>query len=249
MTEPRQPDDERQDHRPMAGGTAGHVPSDAMEAIPTLDPRALPGVPPAPLPTDIEREPDAEQMSIARRLRQPRTIVSIAVPLAVIAIFVALNGKQLATVPGLVFAANPLLVLLAFLVFYAGFTLRGKRWALLLQGTGLRIGTKDSTEIIFLSWLVNCVVPAKLGDVYRAYLLKINSTASLSRTFGTVFIERVLDVFAIALLGLAAGYWSFRSGLPAAMPRSAIANRSSTRSMNTVPNVRDSDAVLLILSR
>ena len=36
--------------------------------------------------------------------------------------------------------------------------------------------TKDSTEIIFLSWLVNCVVPAKLGDVYRAYLLKINST-------------------------------------------------------------------------
>ena len=102
MTEPREPDDERQDHRPMADGTAGHVPSDAMEAIPTLDPRALPGVLPAPLPTDIEREPDAEQMSIARRLRQPRTIVSIAVPLAVIAIFVALNGKQLATVPGLV---------------------------------------------------------------------------------------------------------------------------------------------------
>ena len=77
--------------------------------------------------------------------------------------------------------------------------------------------TKDSTEIIFLSWLVNCVVPAKLGDVYRAYLLKINSTASLSRTFGTVFIERILDLFAIAILGLAAGYWSFRSGLPPAI--------------------------------
>ncbi len=50
--------------------------------------------------------------------------------------------------------------------------------------------------------------------MYRAYLLKINSTASLSRTFGTVFIERVLDLFAIAILGLAAGYWSFRDGLP-----------------------------------
>jgi uncharacterized protein (TIRG00374 family) len=227
MSEPREPADARQDHRPMAGGTGGNVPSDAMEAIPTLDPRALPGVPSTPphddpsaaagLASEVERDPDGEQMSIARRLRQPRTIVSIAVPLAVIAIFVALNGKQLATVPGLVLAANPMLVLLAFIVFYAGFPLRGKRWALLLRGTGLRIGTKDSTEIIFLSWLVNCVVPAKLGDVYRAYLLKINSTASLSRTFGTVFIERVLDVFAIALLGLAAGYWSFRSGLPAAI--------------------------------
>ncbi len=50
--------------------------------------------------------------------------------------------------------------------------------------------------------------------MYRAYLLKINSTASLSRTFGTVFVERIFDLFAIAILGLAAGFWSFRTGLP-----------------------------------
>ncbi len=50
--------------------------------------------------------------------------------------------------------------------------------------------------------------------MYRAYLLRINSDASLSRTFGTVFIERILDIFTIAMLGIAAGYWSFRSGLP-----------------------------------
>jgi len=164
-----------------------------------------------------EPDPDPEQMSLSRRLRQPRTIISIAIPIAIIVLFVALNGQQLARVPGLVLGADPLLVLVAFLVFYAGFPLRGMRWALLLRGTGFRIGTRDSTEIIFLSWLVNCVVPAKLGDVYRAYLLKINSTASLSRTFGTVFIERVLDLVAIALLGIAAGFWSFRDGLPTAI--------------------------------
>ncbi len=164
-----------------------------------------------------ELDPDPEQMSLSRRLRQPRTIISIAIPIAIIVLFVALNGQQLARVPGLVLGADPLLVLVAFLVFYAGFPLRGMRWALLLRGTGFRIGTRDSTEIIFLSWLVNCVVPAKLGDVYRAYLLKINSTASLSWTFGTVFIERVLDLVAIALLGIAAGFWSFRDGLPTAI--------------------------------
>ena len=169
---------------------------------------------PAP---DVERVPDAEQMSIKRRLRQPRTIISIAIPIAIIAVFVAINGKQLERVPGLVLGANPLLVLLAFVVFYTGFPLRGMRWRILLRGTGLRIPIKDSTEILFLSWLVNCVVPAKLGDVYRAYLLKINSTASLSRTFGTVFIERVLDLFAIALLAIGAGFWSFRDGLPPAI--------------------------------
>jgi uncharacterized protein (TIRG00374 family) len=186
-----------------------------MEATPTLSTHVTTANGTRVPPIDpLEREPDPEQMSLARRLRQPRTILSIAIPIAVIAVFVNFNGATLQRVPGLILGANPLLILLAFLVFYAGFPMRGKRWGLLLRGTGLRISTKDATEILFLSWLVNCVVPAKLGDVYRAYLLKINSTASLSRTFGTVFIERVLDLFAIAILGLAAGYWSFREGLP-----------------------------------
>ena len=168
-------------------------------------------------PTNDEARATAEQMSIGRRLRQPRTIISIAVPLVIIAVFVYLNGEQLGRVPELILQANPLLFLLAFAVFYLGFPLRGYRWASLLRATGVRIKVKDSTEIIFLSWLVNCVVPAKLGDVYRAYLLKINSTTSLSRTFGTVFIERIFDLFAIATLGLAAGFWSFRSGMPPAI--------------------------------
>ena len=172
------------------------------------------GSPEAPGSADQDDAITREQLSIVSRLRQPRTILSIAVPLAIIIVFVALNGDKLARVPGLIATANPLLVLGAFAIFYLGFPLRGYRWATLLRGTGVRIGTRDSTEILFLSWLVNCVAPAKLGDVYRAYLLKINSTVSLSRTFGTVFIERVLDLFAIALLGLAAGFWSFRSGLP-----------------------------------
>jgi glycosyltransferase 2 family protein len=205
----------------MADGTAEAVRSESMEATPAYDPRAAVSGSVSPVATPpiegAERDVEAEGMSLARRIRQPRTILSIAIPIVVIAIFVTINGGQLSKVPSLVLGANPALVLAALIVFYAGFPLRGLRWATLLQGTGLRIRTKDSMEIIFLSWLVNCVVPAKLGDVYRAYLLKINSTASLSRTFGTVFIERVLDLFAIAVLGLAAGYWSFRSGLPPAI--------------------------------
>ena len=57
-----------------------------------------------------------------------------------------------------------------------------------------QVRVRDSTEIIFVSWLVNSVVPAKLGDVYRAWLLKINFPVSLSATFGTIFIERIFDL-------------------------------------------------------
>ena len=167
--------------------------------------------------SDEESAADVTQISLSARLRQPRTILSIVLPLAIIVGFVALNASQLGRVPGLIVEADLRLAAVAFLIFYLGFPLRGFRWTVLLRRTGTHVSTKDATEILFLSWLVNCVVPAKLGDVYRAYLLKINSTASLSRTFGTVFIERVLDLVAIALLGIAAGFWSFRDGLPPAI--------------------------------
>lgn len=157
--------------------------------------------------------PPPEQMSLIRRLRQPRTILSIGVPLAVIVIALYLNRASLEEVPGFISHANPLFLLAAFVIYYCGFPLRGHRWATLLKGAGYRVSTKDATEILFLSWLVNCVVPAKLGDVYRAYLLKLNSPVSATRTLGTVFIERILDLFAIATLGLAAGYIRFRGSL------------------------------------
>jgi len=168
----------------------------------------------APQTTTAERAA-AEQLSLGRRLRQPRTIVSIILPVALLVLFVrALPGFKLNELPGDIGAANKLFLLGALAIFYTGFPLRGVRWAILIRGTGFRLPVRASTEIIFISWLVNCLVPAKLGDVYRAYLLKINSPVSLSRTFGTVFIERILDLFAIVVLGLASGFISFRQGLP-----------------------------------
>jgi uncharacterized protein (TIRG00374 family) len=168
----------------------------------------------APLADPDEVRPD--QLSLAKRLRQPRTIISLVLPLVLLALFVrSLPGFKLEELPNKILGANPWLLLASFGVFYVGFPLRGLRWAILVRRTGFPLKVRDATEIIFLSWLVNCLVPAKLGDVYRAYLLKINSPVSLSRTFGTVFIERVLDLFAIVVLGLAAGFVSFRSGLPA----------------------------------
>ena len=164
-------------------------------------------------PEAVVEIPPAEQMSILRRLRQPRTILSIAVPLVVIVFALYLNRSSLQEVPGYISHSNPLFLLAAFGVYYLGFPLRGRRWVTLLKGAGYRISMRDGTEILFLSWLVNCVVPAKLGDVYRAYLLKLNSPVSATRTLGTVFVERILDLFAIAILGLAAGYIRFRDNL------------------------------------
>jgi uncharacterized protein (TIRG00374 family) len=157
--------------------------------------------------------PAPEQMSLIRRLREPKTILSFVVPLAIIVIAAFLNRQYLGELPTDIGHANPWLVLAAFVVYYIGFPLRGWRWTKLLRGVGYKVKVKDGTEILFLSWLVNCIVPAKLGDLYRAYLLKLNSPVSTTKTLGTVFMERILDLIAIAALGLLAGYWRFRGSL------------------------------------
>lgn len=162
----------------------------------------------------VEEGGGAPPPTLGSRLRDPRTIISIVLPLVVLVlIVVAAPGFHFDQLPGLIAGANPWYLLGAFGIYYLGFPLRGYRWALLVRGAGDRLSVRDSTEIIFISWLVNCVVPAKLGDVYRAYLLRTNFNISISKVFGTVFIERVFDLFAIVLLGLAAGFWSFRDGL------------------------------------
>jgi len=159
-------------------------------------------------------ETDAGAVPLGKRLRDPRTLISFVVPILVLLLLVvALPGFDLSKLPGYISQANPWWLLAAVGIYYLGFPLRGYRWALLIRGVGYPLRTKDSTEIIFISWLVNCVVPAKLGDVYRAYLLRVNYLVSLSKTFGTVFIERVFDLIAIVVLGLGAAFWSFREGM------------------------------------
>jgi uncharacterized protein (TIRG00374 family) len=176
-----------------------------------------PDDPTGALPIDfplVNEDLEAGSVPLSRRLRDPRTIVSIVLPIVLLVLVVGLVGNiDFHQLLQYISQANPWLLLAAMGVYYLGFPLRGYRWSLLLRGAGYQVPVRDSTEIIFISWLVNCLVPAKLGDVYRAYLLKLNFAVSLSRTFGTVFIERVFDLFAIVVLGLAAGFWSFRDNL------------------------------------
>ena len=176
----------------MSDGTDGPVGSGAMEATPAVDPAFGRHHDPKSLVEALEMEPtEVAPISLGRRLTQPRTILSIVVPLAIIGFFLYLNRERLAAVPTLILQANPALVLLAVRRLLP--RLPAARLPLAAAPARDRLHHRPAQldrDHLSISWFVNCVVPAKLGDVYRAYLLKINSDASLSRTFGTVFIER-----------------------------------------------------------
>ena len=202
------PSGEPQADEPAARVRHADVVAKAFEASPDLATEAMVDYP------LVQEDLSAGAIPITARLRDRRTQASIIVPVLVLLLFaVALPGFKLDELVDYILNASPWWLLAAFLVYYLGFPLRGYRWSILLRGIGARVRVRDSTEIIFVSWLVNSVVPAKLGDVYRAWLLKINFPVSLSATFGTIFIERVFDLMAIVVLGLGAAFWSFRDGL------------------------------------
>ena len=105
----------------MEDGQPSGVASDQMDL--TAPTPAIPAVPAPPADDDAPVRPD--QLSIRRRLLQPRTILSITVPLVIIAIFFWLNGDRLVEVPALLLQADWRYVALAFGVFTLGSPPRG----------------------------------------------------------------------------------------------------------------------------
>ena len=170
----------------------------------------------------VEAE-EAPPPSLSRRFFNARTLLSFALGFAILAFLFTRVQIDVGAILDWVRQANPALLVLAFVAFYATFPVRAFRWRRLLDNVelstheegGRRLGVPVLSEIIFLGWFANCIVPAKLGDAYRAYLLKINAGVSFSTTIGTILAERIIDVVVLFLLMLAATGLSFGRAVPA----------------------------------
>ena len=185
--------------------------------VEAADPTALPSGPPV---GGQEQEPRAP--ALGRRFFNLRTFISFGLGFAILAFLFTRVQIDTAAILDWVRQADPKLLVAAVLAFYATFPVRALRWRRLLDNVerntgeeaGPRLGIPVLAEIIFLGWFANCIVPAKLGDAYRAYLLKLNASVSFSTTIGTILAERIIDVVVLFVLMLAATYLSFGRALP-----------------------------------
>jgi glycosyltransferase 2 family protein len=170
-----------------------------------MQPVGLP--PPAPAPS-----PRSE--SLLGRFRDVRTLISFAI-LAVLLV-VVFTHVQFDYRDSLraISQTNLLLYAGAFLVFYFSFVVRAFRWELLLRNSGERSAFGGLFHIIMLAWFANCILPAKMGDFYRAYLLRRRTAISGSTGLGTIVSERIIDFVVLVTLLIVSGLISFRLGLP-----------------------------------
>ncbi len=180
----------------------------------------------APDTTDVEETDSGAPPSLGRRFFNVRTFISFALGFAILAFLFTRVQIDVGAILDWLRQANPFLLLGALLAFYVTFPIRALRWRRLLGNVALHEGPKGTaykaqrlpivvlSEIIFLGWFANCIVPAKLGDAYRGYLLKLNAGTSFATTIGTILAERVIDVVALFVLMLAATGLSFGRALP-----------------------------------
>jgi hypothetical protein len=95
----------------------------------------------------------------------------------------------------------PAYIVVAVLICLAAWVLRGWRYHSILKSLGYFIGVLVSTACIFVSQTVNLVVPARLGDFVRVFILKHDYNTTYSEGVSSLVVERVFDIFTVALLG------------------------------------------------
>jgi hypothetical protein len=99
--------------------------------------------------------------------------------------------------------AQPLPFAAAVCVLYLSVGLRTLRWRTLLANAGERCATAPLMGALLASFFVNCVTPGRVGDLYRAYLVRRREGVRGSKVFGTVVVERALDLGVVLVLLLA----------------------------------------------
>jgi len=99
---------------------------------------------------------------------------------------------------------NPLFLVPAVAFATAGWWMRGGRYRSILASLGIRAGLAFSTACVLISQTANLIIPARLGDLVRIFILKHENLSGYSTGVSSIIIERFFDILTVAILGLLA---------------------------------------------
>jgi uncharacterized membrane protein YbhN (UPF0104 family) len=161
---------------------------------------------------------EGTMFSIRDRATRPSTLFAFALTaLLLFALWSAASSFDLEQVASAITSANSAALAAALAACIGTLILRGLRWRVLIRTIDISISRRAAVEILALSFWVNVILPAKIGDVYRAWLLKKNGGSSFGRAVGTVVVERAVDLITVALLGALSAYVAFGGNLSPAV--------------------------------
>ena len=132
----------------------------------------------------------------------------VSIGLAALFLYLAFYDVNFSEVLQLVSHASVFWMVIFILSSMLGHYVRTVRWKVILQTVKPDAKIKYLFGALMVGYGVNCVTP-KLGEVTRAILIGKWENLSRSSMFGTVIVERVIDILALGLAVLVSAFvWS-----------------------------------------
>lgn len=95
--------------------------------------------------------------------------------------------------------ANYLLIAPALAVYFISFWFKVVRWSYIVRPVKA-IPARKLFSINVIGYMVNNILPGRIGELARAYLVGIKEGVSKSAILGTVVVERIFDGLALILI-------------------------------------------------
>ena len=87
----------------------------------------------------------------------------------------------------------------AVVILLLSFALRAYRWKIILESAG-RIGFWQSFHPLMIGFMINCILPGRVGEVARPVILQKKENISFTTGLATVGTERMFDVGMLIIL-------------------------------------------------
>ncbi len=128
-----------------------------------------------------------------------RTIIQVLISFT--ALYIVLAKTDTEKLLEIISTANPLYLLLAFVVFNISKILNALRLNRFFRAIGLKLKELYNIQLYYLGMFYNMFLPGGIGgDGYKIYILKKNHSMKMVNVFNAVFWDRVAGVFALVFL-------------------------------------------------
>lgn len=161
---------------------------------------------------DVANQQEDAPQDLGTSLFTPRSIISFLVAMVVLYLVIRRTNIDIRESLRQMREANLWYFGAALVMYYVTFFLRGWRWKGMLGSAGISDETGHTMpnmtgmfQIMTLSWFANSILPARVGDAYRCYLMKRRSGASFGISLGTMLAERLIDLVVLVGMLLLAG--------------------------------------------
>lgn len=126
--------------------------------------------------------------------------------ISVVALWVLVQLIDIEAAARVLSKADPVPLLGVIPIIGIQLLLRSFRWRALLDVTKppTRLRIARLVPVLLIGYLANAVLPARLGEPIRAYLVARRERLDGAQAFGTVVLERILDTASLAALAFVA---------------------------------------------